>query len=56
MRAIIQQLLAAQYPGAELVGAASVLTRAASTITVIPIFLLGTWLCTSTGWRRSARS
>ena len=41
---IMRRVLAAQYPVLNLWAAVSVLTRAASTITVIAIFMLGTWL------------
>jgi ATP-binding cassette subfamily B protein len=41
---LIKRLLAAQYPVLNWWAAMSVLTRAASTITVIAIFVLGTWL------------
>jgi glucan exporter ATP-binding protein len=41
---IMRRVLAAQYPVLNLWAVASVLARAASTITVITIFLLGTWL------------
>jgi len=40
----MRRVLAAQYPVLNLWAVVSVLTRAASTITVIAIFLLGTWL------------
>lgn len=40
----MRRVLAAQYPVLNLWAVASVLTRAASTITVIAIFSLGTWL------------
>ena len=40
----MRRVLAAQYPVLNLWAIVSVLTRAASTITVIAIFLLGTWL------------
>jgi len=40
----MRRLLAAQYPVLNLWAVVSVLTRASSTITVIAIFLLGTWL------------
>src|SRR5512147_637691 len=40
----MRRVLAAQYPVLNLWAMVSVLTRAASTITVISIFLLGTWL------------
>ena len=40
----MRRVLAAQYPVLNLWAVASVLTRAASTITIIAIFLLGTWL------------
>lgn len=40
----MRRVLAAQYPVLNLWAVASVLTRAASTITIITIFLLGTWL------------
>ncbi|HYN39520.1 MAG TPA: ABC transporter transmembrane domain-containing protein, partial [Rhodospirillales bacterium] len=40
----MRRVLAAQYPVLNLWAVVSVLTRAASTITVILIFLLGTWL------------
>ncbi|MBS0519702.1 MAG: glucan ABC transporter ATP-binding protein/ permease [Proteobacteria bacterium] len=46
MRRIIGQTLAAQYPVLNWWALLSVLTRAASTITVILIFVLGTWLYT----------
>ena len=41
---IMRRVLVAQYPVLNLWAAVSVLTRAASTITVITIFMLGTWL------------
>jgi ATP-binding cassette subfamily B protein len=41
---IMRRVLVAQYPVLNLWAMVSVLTRAASTITVISIFLLGTWL------------
>ena len=41
---IMRRVLAAQYPVLNLWALASVLAHAASTITVITIFLLGTWL------------
>ncbi len=41
---IMRRVLAAQYPVLNLWALASVLARAASTITIITIFLLGTWL------------
>lgn len=41
---IMRRVLAAQYPVLNLWAVASVLARAASTITIITIFLLGTWL------------
>jgi ABC-type multidrug transport system fused ATPase/permease subunit len=44
MHRIIGQTLAAQYPVLNWWALLSVLTRAASTITVILIFVLGTWL------------
>lgn len=40
----MKRVLAAQYPVLNLWALVSVLTRAASTITVIAIFILGTWL------------
>ncbi|QLH39822.1 MAG: glucan ABC transporter ATP-binding protein/ permease [Defluviicoccus sp.] len=40
----MRRVLAAQYPVLNLWALVSVLTRAASTITVVSIFLLGTWL------------
>ncbi len=40
----MSRVLAAQYPVLNLWAVVSVLTRAASTITVIAIFVLGTWL------------
>ena len=43
---IIGQTLAAQYPVLNWWALLSVLTRAASTVTVISIFVLGTWLYT----------
>jgi len=43
---IIRETLAAQYPVLNYWALLSVLTRAASTITVILIFVLGTWLYT----------
>ncbi|CAN5909676.1 glucan ABC transporter ATP-binding protein/ permease [soil metagenome] len=46
MHRIIGQTLAAQYPVLNLWALLSVMTRAASTITVILIFVLGTWLYT----------
>src|SRR5690349_21962143 len=46
MRRIIGQTLAAQYPVLNWWALLSVLTRAASTLTVISIFVLGTWLYT----------
>ncbi|MCW5735811.1 MAG: glucan ABC transporter ATP-binding protein/ permease [Enhydrobacter sp.] len=46
MRRIIGQALAAQYPVLNWWALLSVLTRAASTVTVISIFVLGTWLYT----------
>ena len=46
MRRIIGQTLAAQYPVLNWWALLSVLTRAASTVTVISIFVLGTWLYT----------
>jgi ATP-binding cassette subfamily B protein len=46
MHRIIGQTLAAQYPVLNWWALLSVLTRAASTITVILIFVLGTWLYT----------
>ncbi len=46
MHRIIGQTLAAQYPVLNWWALLSVLTRAASTITVIMIFVLGTWLYT----------
>ncbi|HTE37723.1 MAG TPA: ABC transporter transmembrane domain-containing protein, partial [Reyranella sp.] len=46
MRRIIGQTLAAQYPVLNWWALLSVLTRAASTVTVILIFVLGTWLYT----------
>ena len=47
MRRIIGQTLAAQYPVLNWWALLSVLTRAASTVTVISIFVLGTWLYTA---------
>lgn len=44
MSAVIQKLLAAQYPVLNLWALATVLSRMASTITVIGIFILGSWL------------
>jgi glucan exporter ATP-binding protein len=44
MHRIIRETLAAQYPVLNWWALLSVLTRAASTITVILIFVLGTWL------------
>lgn len=44
MRNIIQQLLAAQIPVLSWWALAAVATRAAATLTVTSIFLLGTWL------------
>ncbi len=41
---IMRRVLVAQYPVLNLWAAVSVLTRAASTITVIAIFMVGTWL------------
>ena len=46
MNRIIRETLAAQYPVLNWWALLSVLTRAASTITVILIFVLGTWLYT----------
>ncbi|CAN5177652.1 glucan ABC transporter ATP-binding protein/ permease [soil metagenome] len=46
MRRIIGQTLAAQYPVLNWWALLSVLTRAASTVTVISVFVLGTWLYT----------
>src|SRR5206468_3031700 len=46
MRRIIGQTLAAQYPVLNWWALLSVLTRAASTVTIISIFVLGTWLYT----------
>jgi ATP-binding cassette subfamily B protein len=46
MRRIIGRTLAAQYPVLNWWAVLSVLTRAASTLTVILIFVLGTWLYT----------
>ncbi|MBV8190258.1 MAG: glucan ABC transporter ATP-binding protein/ permease [Alphaproteobacteria bacterium] len=46
MHRIIRETLAAQYPVLNWWALLSVLTRAASTITVILIFVLGTWLYT----------
>ncbi len=46
MRRIIGETLAAQYPVLNWWALLSVLTRAASTLTVISIFVLGTWLYT----------
>jgi ATP-binding cassette subfamily B protein len=46
MHRIIRETLAAQYPVLNWWALLSVLTRAASTITVISIFVLGTWLYT----------
>ena len=46
MHRIIGQTLAAQFPVLNWWALLSVLTRAASTITVISIFVLGTWLYT----------
>jgi ATP-binding cassette subfamily B protein len=43
---VMRRVLAAQYPVLNLWAVVSVLTRAASTITVIAIFVLGTWLFT----------
>ena len=44
MHRIIGRTLAAQYPVLNWWALLSVLTRAASTVTVILIFVLGTWL------------
>jgi ATP-binding cassette, subfamily B, beta-glucan exporter len=44
MSAVIQKLLAAQYPVLNLWALVTVLSRMASTITVIGIFILGSWL------------
>ena len=41
---VMRRVLAAQYPVLNLWALVSVLTRSASTITVIAIFVLGTWL------------
>ncbi|MCU0837818.1 MAG: glucan ABC transporter ATP-binding protein/ permease [Rhodospirillales bacterium] len=41
---VMKRVLAAQYPVLNLWAVVSVLTRAASTVTVIAIFVLGTWL------------
>lgn len=41
---VIRRVLAAQYPVLNMWALVSVLTRSASTITVITIFVLGTWL------------
>jgi len=46
IRRIIGETLAAQYPVLNWWALLSVLTRAASTVTVISIFVLGTWLYT----------
>ena len=46
MNRIIRETLAAQYPVLNWWALLSVLTRAASTVTVILIFVLGTWLYT----------
>jgi ATP-binding cassette subfamily B protein len=46
MHRIIRETLAAQYPVLNWWALLSVLTRAASTVTVILIFVLGTWLYT----------
>ena len=54
-RRIIQQLLQAQNPVLSWWAVASVATRAAATITVTAVFLVGTCLI-STGSRPSARS
>ena len=55
MPRIIRQDAGAQIPVLNWWALLSVLTRAASTVTVIAIFVLGTWLYTQ-GRRRSARS
>lgn len=44
LRELMRRALAAQYPVLTLWAVISVLTRAASTITVISIFVMGTWL------------
>src|SRR4029078_9735706 len=46
MHRIIRRTLEAQYPVLNWWALLSVLTRAASTVTVISIFVLGTWLYT----------
>lgn len=44
LKGIMQRLLAAQFPVLNLWAIATVLSRAASTVTVILIFIFGTWL------------
>ena len=44
MRGIIDQLLAAQIPVLSWWALAAVATRASATLTILAIFLLGTWL------------
>jgi ATP-binding cassette subfamily B protein len=44
LRYVMRRVLAVQYPVLNLWAMVSVLTRSASTITVIAIFVLGTWL------------
>ena len=52
----MRRVLVAQYPVLNLWAMVSVLTRAASTITVIAIFVLGTWLNLQRPGDASARS
>ena len=55
LRNVVNRLLAAQMPVLSWWAIVAVATRAATTITLLAIFLVGT-ACCSTDWRRSARS
>ena len=56
LRGVADKLLAAQMPVLSWWALAAVATRASTTLTVLAIFLLGTWLHLNRAWPRSARS